>query len=497
MADYTLVGWGDGIGPRSYPGLIHMDVGIRDTNVTANQAAADITTLQTDVKLGPTWSSHSSLGLVPNSTGAAAANLSAINTAFAANKSVYIGPGPWYINDSIQLPTRSHFRGDERFKTNILITDQSKHCITVADSAVDLTVEKLGLESANGVNTTAQNAAIKFGDAEAGYRHTFKDLIIQSFYYGIYAPATWWSSYIESVVPYDCQYSLRVGPGSIENTFVNFYSFNPRAGGVWLDQCHRYKFIASNFGGHPTLNNEYAARIHDSHQVSFDTCNFEQVTVPAFNGATSQAQGAAVIASGASLVRLVDCAFTLNAGAAATGYQTAVLDPAVLYMDNCRELDSGANISSTAVYGTAARLETRGYRMANPPVYQSGANAGTTLKDYDGMASAFEAPTVAGGWANLSGHVAGYRRDANGVVRLKGVVTGGAFASTTVLFTLPTGYRPSETIDLPALNRNSSTNVLTTGHVRINTNGEVVAYAGGTTGANAHLSLDNIRFQGA
>ena len=78
----------------------------------------------------------------------------------------------------------------------------------------------------------------------------------------------------------------------------------------------------------------------------------------------------------------------------------------------------------------------------------------------------WSAPSFASGWGNAFGSpytAAGYIRDPFGVVRLKGVVSGG----TGVIFTLPTGYRPKDTLVVPAGESN----------VEIAANGEVFATA--------------------
>ena len=55
---------------------------------------------------------------------------------------------------------------------------------------------------------------------------------------------------------------------------------------------------------------------------------------------------------------------------------------------------------------------------------------------------AWTAPTLINSWANLGGafETAGYLKDGFGVVRLKGLITGGVTATNA--FVLPAGYRP-------------------------------------------------------
>ena len=55
------------------------------------------------------------------------------------------------------------------------------------------------------------------------------------------------------------------------------------------------------------------------------------------------------------------------------------------------------------------------------------------------------APTLLNSWINYGGarRVAGYWKDKEGMVHLEGVIKSGTTTSPTILFTLPTGYRPS------------------------------------------------------
>jgi hypothetical protein len=91
------------------------------------------------------------------------------------------------------------------------------------------------------------------------------------------------------------------------------------------------------------------------------------------------------------------------------------------------------------------------------------------------------APALAGLWTDLgSGNAnAGYTKSA-GRVCLRGVVTGG----TGTIFTLPVGYRPSETLNFPVVSNSAF------GHISITSAGVVSMVIGSST----WLSLDNISF---
>lgn len=90
------------------------------------------------------------------------------------------------------------------------------------------------------------------------------------------------------------------------------------------------------------------------------------------------------------------------------------------------------------------------------------------------------------GWQNYGGtfNTAGYFKDSQGVVHLKGLVRNGAIGTT--IFTLPTGYRPAgRELQVVATNPN------TAGRVDILSDGNVQAVAGNS----GWLSLDGITFR--
>jgi len=95
------------------------------------------------------------------------------------------------------------------------------------------------------------------------------------------------------------------------------------------------------------------------------------------------------------------------------------------------------------------------------------------------------APTLLNSWANYGSphNTAGYFRDKNGIVHLKGVVKDGA---ANAIFTLPTGYRPAAQELQPV---QTSPNAI--GRCDIKTDGTVEKNAGSTT----WFSLDGITFR--
>lgn len=93
-------------------------------------------------------------------------------------------------------------------------------------------------------------------------------------------------------------------------------------------------------------------------------------------------------------------------------------------------------------------------------------------------------PTLSGGWVNYSTTMQYRRKD--GIVYLRGTTRNGTYA--TAAFNLPTGYRPGQ--DLRITNWGG---VSQTAWMYIQTNGDVVPYAGSAGNGGEH-SLDGISF---
>ena len=105
---------------------------------------------------------------------------------------------------------------------------------------------------------------------------------------------------------------------------------------------------------------------------------------------------------------------------------------------------------------------------------------------------AWIAPTLLNGWTNAGGGAAtaGYHKD-RGKVYLKGRIASGTATGGTVLFTLPTGYRPGETWRFGALSSGYNTTI-----IDINSSGQVIlAAAQSAAAAQAYTVLDGIWFR--
>lgn len=96
-------------------------------------------------------------------------------------------------------------------------------------------------------------------------------------------------------------------------------------------------------------------------------------------------------------------------------------------------------------------------------------------------------PAFENGWVNYGGGwtTAAFFKDAYGIVHLKGLVKNGT--ADTVIFTLPVGYRPSETMHLPTVSNetanDSTLNIVPDGTVKQRTGGQ------------SYFSLDHITFR--
>ncbi|RYU92752.1 Kelch repeat-containing protein [Emticicia agri] len=101
----------------------------------------------------------------------------------------------------------------------------------------------------------------------------------------------------------------------------------------------------------------------------------------------------------------------------------------------------------------------------------------------------FIAPTLLNGWVNYNTPTyvpAGYYKDVEARVHLRGSIKFGTSTSGTVLFTLPVGYRPSEVMMFAV-----TTTSLALGRVDIFPNGDVKVI----NGSSNHLCLDGISFR--
>jgi hypothetical protein len=111
---------------------------------------------------------------------------------------------------------------------------------------------------------------------------------------------------------------------------------------------------------------------------------------------------------------------------------------------------------------------------------------------------AWIAPTLLNGWtvySDVNGtYNVGYMKDSLGFVHIKGTIKGGTTTGGTTLFTLPSGYRPSQPATFPTIsNSNSSGFTAVLNNVSIKPTGEV--YLPNPGSGNVWLALDGITFR--
>ena len=104
----------------------------------------------------------------------------------------------------------------------------------------------------------------------------------------------------------------------------------------------------------------------------------------------------------------------------------------------------------------------------------------------DSSTPAWTTPTLVNSWVSYGGSLptAGYYKDANGVVRLKGTVKNG----TGTIFTLPSGYRP---VARHQVIQSAYPGVC---YMQVNSDGTVVAAAYLSGGTSGEVELSGITF---
>ena len=116
--------------------------------------------------------------------------------------------------------------------------------------------------------------------------------------------------------------------------------------------------------------------------------------------------------------------------------------------------------------------------------------------DHTPAALAYTAPTLLNGWANFVGWAAaGYTKDNQGLVHLKGLLKDGVTAVGTPIFKLPVGYRPSENRVFSVATFNGTS--LIHARVDVGSNGDVETGVQDNNVQNTWLSLDGISFVAA
>lgn len=115
-----------------------------------------------------------------------------------------------------------------------------------------------------------------------------------------------------------------------------------------------------------------------------------------------------------------------------------------------------------------------------------------TLVTIPGGDTAWTAPTLLNSWANFGSvfNPAGYRKDSNGFVHLRGLIKNGTTTAGTPIFALPAGYRPAFTNIFSTVSNDLF------GEVRVGGAGDSTGYNLYCSGpvSNVWLSLDGLSY---
>lgn len=98
------------------------------------------------------------------------------------------------------------------------------------------------------------------------------------------------------------------------------------------------------------------------------------------------------------------------------------------------------------------------------------------------------APTLTNSWVDVAGSRAGYMKDGTGRVSLRGRVSGGASAGTLAIFTLPSGFRPSQSMEW------TMRSGVVVCAVQVSTAGVLLVTANASTAGTGGVVLDSISF---
>lgn len=114
--------------------------------------------------------------------------------------------------------------------------------------------------------------------------------------------------------------------------------------------------------------------------------------------------------------------------------------------------------TGNVTFGFGIRTNTLVYNSAS--LHDFDVNGVTALEiDANGIVEEpWQNLTLQSGWSNLGGgyRTAQYYKDKEGVVHVKGIITGGSTPFNSVLFNLPAGYRPAERTMVMVLNSDPS-----------------------------------------
>jgi hypothetical protein len=161
-----------------------------------------------------------------------------------------------------------------------------------------------------------------------------------------------------------------------------------------------------------------------------------------------------------------------------------VADTAAAHAASAIANTPAGNIAATTVQAALNELDSEKALLAGSATQDFTIDV-LTVATAAGSTIAIEtatAPTLLNSWT-IDNQAVGYWKDAYGVVHIHGTVTGGTLG--TVIFTLPSGYRP------PAERAFANSATLAFGAIVIAPAGDVTHAAGGTS----NVYLDGISFR--
>lgn len=146
---------------------------------------------------------------------------------------------------------------------------------------------------------------------------------------------------------------------------------------------------------------------------------------------------------------------------------------------------------SACSVGSAVQLTTTGYMQARG--IPCNGYLSTQLMWWPSGTTGWSTPALGSGWTRYSATYsnAQYKKGSDNIVSLRGLIKGGTTTSGTVLFTLPSGYRPLENLLCTTITYDSSQSSGAGARIDVNANGQVIVREGVL---NAWVSLAGCDF---
>lgn len=223
-----------------------------------------------------------------------------------------------------------------------ITSDSAARNTVISDMQISYRFSGGGTSAGDGIAPNASNG---------GQGHSYKNLNINNFRYGLNVAEVWWGNTVENVRCNDCTRSLNAvnsGGLTIQNTFINFYSSNPTEFGVFLTNCKGFRFVTPNFGLRPNQESRYMIVGGASFGITVDSPNFE-----AGENATLPDTGGGVVVESNAQATIISPTFIKNGGTAGVAYEIMASGSAKLTLINPWYFNQQGNIGKAAVKGSA------------------------------------------------------------------------------------------------------------------------------------------------